>query len=43
MKNYLSLLEQVDKLREKEAKKKIETRGGQELGSMAEEFIKSRK
>jgi len=43
MKNYLSLLEQVDKLREKEEKKKIETRGGQELGAMAEEFIKSRK
>jgi hypothetical protein len=42
MKNYLALLEQVDKLREKEEAKKIETRGGQELGSMAEEFLKGR-
>ena len=39
MKNYLALLEQVDKLREKEEAKKIETRGGAELGSMAEEFL----
>jgi hypothetical protein len=43
MKNYLALLEQVDKLREKEEAKKIETRGGQEIGSMAEEFLKGRK
>jgi hypothetical protein len=42
MKNYLALLEQVDKLREKEEAKKIETRGGQELGSMAEDFLKGR-
>lgn len=42
MKNYLALLEQVDKLREKEEAKKIETRGGQELGSMAEDFLKNR-
>jgi hypothetical protein len=42
MKNYLALLEQVDKLREKEEAKKVETRGGQELGSMAEEFLKGR-
>ena len=42
MKNYLALLEQVYKLREKEEAKKIETRGGQELGSMAEEFLKGR-
>jgi uncharacterized protein YlxP (DUF503 family) len=42
MKNYLALLEQVDKLREKEDAKKIETRGGQELGSMAEDFLKGR-
>jgi hypothetical protein len=42
MKNYLALLEQVDKLREKEEAKKIETRGGAELGSMAEEFLKGR-
>lgn len=42
MKNYLALLEQVDKLREKEEAKKVETRGGAELGSMAEEFLKGR-
>ena len=42
MKNYLALLEQVDKLREKEEAKKIETHGGAELGSMAEEFLKGR-
>jgi len=43
MKNYLALLEVVDKLREKEEAKKIETRGGQELGSMAEDFLKGRR
>ena len=43
MKNYLALLEVVDKLREKEEAKKIETRGGAELGSMAEEFLKGRR
>ena len=43
MKNYLALLEQVDKLREKEEAKKVETRGGAELGAMAEDFLKSRK
>ena len=43
MKNYLSLLEQVDKLREKEEKKKVETRGGTTLGAMAEDFYKNRK
>jgi len=42
MKNYLALLEVVDKLREKEEAKKVETRGGAELGSMAEEFLKGR-
>lgn len=42
MKNYLALLEQVEKLREKEEAKKVETRGGAELGSMAEEFLKGR-
>ena len=42
MKNYLALLEQVDKLREKEEAKKVETRGGAELSSQAEEFLKSR-
>lgn len=42
MKNYLALLEQVDKLREKEEAKKVETRGGAELSSQAEEFLRSR-
>ena len=42
MKNYLTLLKEVDVMREKQEAKKIETRGGQELGSMAEEFLKGR-
>lgn len=42
MKNYLALLEQVDKLREKEESKKVAVRGDAELGSMAEEFLKGR-
>jgi hypothetical protein len=41
MKNYLSLLGQVDGLREREVKK-VETRGGVALGSMAEDFLKQR-
>lgn len=43
MKNYLALLEQVDKLREKEEAKKIPVRGNVELGSQAEEFLQKRK
>ena len=43
MKNYLSLLEVVDKLREKEEAKAIPVRGDVELGSMAEDFLKGRK
>lgn len=43
MKNYLALLEVVDKLREKEEAKKIPVRGNAELGSMAEEFLNNRK
>ena len=43
MKNYLALLEQVDKLREKEENKKVAVRGDAELGSMAEEFLNNRK
>lgn len=43
MKNYLALLEQVDKLREKEATKKVAVRGDVELGSMADEFLERRK
>jgi hypothetical protein len=42
MKNYLSLLEVVDKLREKE-EAKVEVRGKGELGGQAAEFLKSRK
>ena len=42
MKNYLALLEVVDKLREKE-EAKVEVRGKAELGSMAEDFLKNRK
>jgi hypothetical protein len=42
MKNYLALLKEVDVMREKQEAKKIETRGGAELGSMAEEFLKGR-
>jgi uncharacterized protein YlxP (DUF503 family) len=42
MKNYLALLEQVDKLREKEEAKAPAVRGDAQLGSMAEEFLKSR-
>jgi len=42
MKNYLALLEQVDKLREKEEAKAVPVRGDVQLGSMAEEFLKGR-
>jgi len=42
MKNYLSLLEVVDNLREAEEKKKVVPRGGVELGTMAETFLKKR-
>lgn len=42
MKNYLALLEVVEKLREKEVAK-IEIRGNVELGSMASGFLKNRK
>ena len=42
MKNYLALLEVVEKLREKE-EAKVEVRGKAELGSMAEDFLKNRK
>ena len=41
MKNYLALLEVVDKLREKESLKTV-PRGGIELGSQAEEFLNNR-
>ena len=42
MKNYLALLKEVDVMREKQEAKKVETRGGAELGSMAEDFLKGR-
>lgn len=42
MKNYLALLEVVEKLREKEVAK-IEVRGNGELSSMAEDFLRGRK
>jgi len=42
MKNYLSLLEVVNNLREKE-EAKVATRGNAELSNQAEEFLKSRK
>lgn len=41
MKNYLALLEVVDKLREKE-EAKVEVRGKGELSSKAERFLKER-
>lgn len=42
MKNYLALLEVVDRLREKE-EAKIETRGKVEISSLAGDFLKKRK
>ena len=41
MKNYLALLEVVEKLREKEAAK-IEVRGNGQLTGIQEEFLKNR-
>lgn len=43
MKNYLALLEVVEKLREKDEAKKVETRGNTALSSQAEEFLSNRK
>lgn len=42
MKNYLSLLKEVDAMREAEAKK-VEIRGKGELGSQADEWLKNRR
>ena len=42
MKNYLALVEVVEKLRTME-ESKVEVRGKGELSSMAEDFLKSRK
>jgi len=41
MKNYLALLEVVEKLREKEAAK-VEVRGNGQLSGIQEEFLKNR-
>lgn len=43
MKNYLALLEVVDRLREKEESKTKQVRGNVALGHQAEEFLKNRK
>jgi hypothetical protein len=42
MKNYLALLEVVDKLRSVE-ESKVEVRGKVEMSSMAEKWMKNRK
>ncbi len=42
MKNYLALLEVVEKLREKE-EAKVEVRGNGELSTMAKDFLRSRR
>ena len=42
MKNYLALLEVVDKLREKE-EAKVEVRGKGDLSGAAEDWLKNRK
>lgn len=42
MKNYLSLLEVVNNLREKE-EAKVEVRGNSQMSSLAEDFLKNRK
>lgn len=43
MKNYLALLEVVDKLREKDEAKQVETRGNTEISAQAEDFLNKRK
>lgn len=43
MTRYLALLEVVDKLREKDEAKKVETRGNTALSTQAEEFLENRK
>ena len=42
MKNYLALVEVVEKLREKE-EAKVEVRGKGEMSAMAEDFLKNRR
>jgi len=43
MSKYLQLLEVIDKLREKEEAKVVAVRGDIQLGTQAEEFLRSRK
>lgn len=43
MKEFLSLLEVVNKLREAEEKKKIAVRGDTQLGAMAQDYLDKRK
>lgn len=43
MKEYLNLLEVVDKLRKQEEESKIEVRGGKDLGSKASKFLEKKK
>ena len=42
LKDYAEILRTVDVMREKQEAKKVETRGGAEISSQAEEFLKSR-
>lgn len=42
LKDYAEILRTVDAMREKE-EAKVEVRGGSQLGSMAEDFLKNRK
>jgi len=42
LKDYLSLLVEVERMREVESKKDIEVRGNAEVSSLAEEFLKGR-
>jgi hypothetical protein len=43
LKDYAEILRTVDAMREKQEAKAVPVRGGVELGSMAEDFLKSRK
>lgn len=42
LKDYAEILRTVDVMREKQEAKKVETRGGAELSSQAEQFLASR-
>ena len=43
MKEYLLLLETVDRLRKQDEKDKIEVRGGQDLGNKASKFLEKKR